>query len=485
MDKRTVNIGSEKEIEEVKEFDHYRREYTKHPFCKNNPFDLILMISGIVLFIFAIISGTILLTVNSSLFNELIPYFIVCFLLGLIFSVVGGFAYHKSKKLVKGYPIKVVSQEEGKYGIQSDDYRLEYIDNNVVLHSQNKVEEKKFVNPLADLEDEDEVLGYNDIKVSRTYEKFQLTYQDILDGFIRTGKRHHVDIDRDQANSFLSHLAYSRLLFVKMKDGFSKPFFDTLHDSVSPYSYLIDCEKMTGEEELIDNPMFNQAFKESIDHPDDFVFVLLDNLRRKPENLFGDFLPAIYDKNNKHKVRTLSGKKDFQINPNLFFVLLLNEKETGLENGYQILNFGSLISMDLSSNPTTIIENENKRILSLSDFRHIIELQIETKRIDEKGWNKIDILSLFVDTIKPYRIENDIRNDIEQEAALYLTYLDDQDRIMDEILSSDLLPSILDYVEDDADKVFDFFQDKFLSEYSLEKTESLFRFVLKEKGNMQ
>ena len=56
---------------------------------------------------------------------------------------------------------------------------------------------------------------------------------------------------------------------------------------------------------------------------------------------------------------------------------------------------------------------------------------------------------------------------------------------MDEILSSDLLPSILDYVEDDADKVFDFFQDKFLSEYSLEKTESLFRFVLKEKGNMQ
>ena len=71
--------------------------------------------------------------------------------------------------------------------------------------------------------------------------------------------------------------------------------------------------------------------------------------------------------------------------------------------------------MDLSSNPTTIIENENKRILSLSDFRHIIELQIETKRIDEKGWNKIDSLSLFVDTIKPYRIENDIRNDIEQE----------------------------------------------------------------------
>lgn len=205
MDKRTtVNTGSERQIEEVKEFDRYRREYTKHPFRKNNPFDLILMISGIVLFVFAIISGTILLTVNATLFSELIPYFIACFLLGLIFSIVGGIAYHKSKKLMKGYPIKVVSQEEGKYGIQSEDYRLEYIDNNVVLHSQSRVEEKKFVNPLADLEDEDEVLGYNDIKVSRTYEKFQLTYPDILDGFIQTGISHQVDIEKDQANSFLS-----------------------------------------------------------------------------------------------------------------------------------------------------------------------------------------------------------------------------------------------------------------------------------------
>ena len=138
-----------------------------------------------------------------------------------------------------------------------------------------------------------------------------------------------------------------------------------------------------------------------------------------------------------------------------------------------LLFYAPLIPLEISTETGGEFTPLEKRLVSVSDFEHVIELEKPKYHLEESVWRKFDAFSDFVSTLKPYNIGNDIENDLEREVSL--SWNGSLDDIVDDILSVDLLPYVLkDLNGEGRESLIRFIRDEFQNDFVLKKTERLF-----------
>ncbi len=235
---------------------------------------------------------------------------------------------------------------------------------------------------------------------------------------------------------------------------------------------------MSNEDQLISQANFDYAFEAAKKKKDEFTFLFLDGVNSSQiYSLLKDFLFAIFDKNNPHKVRTPYGERQYEMLPNLYFIILLKEsQDTGLYANKDILTYAPILKMTCSTYNGQMEELKDQ-LISVSDFHHIANELKEDNGFEESTWKKIDELEKFINKIKPYEIGNDIINFIEEEVAFSASLYHDDDAVLDSVFAIDILPSVVTYLP--KEKIFgeesleNFISDQLYSEFSLPKTESL------------
>lgn len=165
----------ENQIEEAKRYENFRKEKKTGMFKRSNPLGIILISAGVLTMLTTL---SLLVFYNKLAFlredSVALIFVIIGAVLGLFFVIFGSVIRHREKKrVIKGNDLEIISEDEYCYADGITDDEVRYVDINLPIHEKKK-EERKFVNPLADLEDEDEALGYNSRMTVRTYEAFDL-----------------------------------------------------------------------------------------------------------------------------------------------------------------------------------------------------------------------------------------------------------------------------------------------------------------------
>ena len=472
------------EIEEVKKLASFRKEKNTDIIKKGSIQNVYAMISGAIL----MVVGFVFFIMNGNVFEKTTAMLIVSgitFALGIICLVFGTIFFFKEKKDVKKKKkaeVIIVPKDQFVYNKELEKKTNDYIVKVKAKTALNSaVKEKKFVSPLADLEDEAEAVGANKMKVVKNYDFFDITNEKVLTRFEQANRCHNVNVQKKDSITFLSHLFYSRFLIVKGINKFCRRNFSlALEQTFQSRSFYIDCNNIHSEDQLISQPFFDRAFQAAQGKKDDFVFIFLDGVNSMEiYSLFKDFLAAIFDKNNPHKVRTQYADKQYEMLPNIYFIVMLkNQEDAGLYASNDILTYAPIINLECTVYAGDIVELDDKKI-SISDFHHINDELKGEYYLEESNWKKFDALQNFVNSIKAYQISNDITNDIEQQVAFNYSLSHDVDSVMDDVLSIDLLPGIVTYLP--KEKVFGedslemYLSDHFSSEFSLPKTEALLK----------
>ncbi len=499
----------QKQVESVKRLDSYRKsKEEKKVIKKSSTFGFICTLTSIITILVDIILFIILYP-NMSLFGPDFMAFVVdqnpeggaafglsiVLLLAIVLFIGGRYSSRKARKNKKPKTeegeVVVLPYDDFQFRneIQGED-DVEYVDAPTPLNAA--VKETVLVSPLADLEDEDEVSGANSIKVVRNFDFFDLSSQVILERFLDVSKKMGMSILPREGLCVLSHLAYSRLLFIKnLKEEYRRLFQSCLKETFGCSSYYIDCRFIKSEDQMIANDSFTKALKEADENPDQFVFLFLDHLPSyRMAEVLKDFINAIIDKNNRHKVRTPYSDEQYQITPNLYFFVLLPETTgTGLYASEEILKYASIINLE-PSNYHGDIPVIKERVISISDFRHVLDIAKGEKGLDENVWKKLDGMESYLNQIKHYHIDNDIANNLEDHIAMTMNVFDDVDHIVDEILACDLLPSIFRYYPKEnifgEEGLEHYINENFENEYSLKLTNMAFKdwdYTLKHPAN--
>lgn len=474
----------QKEIVEVKKLSKFRKEKTVESTKKISISNIFNIIAGS----FLIFTGFVFLVLNRAFFKEmyqLIILFVATFSIGLIILILGIVFYNKSKKEKKHkkYDVIVVSKDHFVYNKEIEkkaDDNLVKIDSNTVLSSRYK--EKTFISPLADLEDEDEAVGASKIIAAKSYDFFDLTSEKVLNRFDIICQSNHVKILKNDAISFLSHVLYSRFIIIKDFNILCRVNFSiSLEKIFQGKSYYIDCRNIHDEENLIDNSTFNSAFDSAKGNKEDFVFIFLDGIDSDEIGMIlDDFKSSIFDKNNPHKIRTKHNDKQYEMLPNIYFIVLLKQKEdTGLYASSEILKYSPILKVDCSLTNDEVNEVIDDKKITMNDFNHLIEELKSEYFLEESYWKKLDSLEKYVNQIKPYQINNDITNAIEKQVAFDYSLRHDIGSLIDDILSVDLLPNILCYIPKNKisceNGLENYISDNFSSEFSIPKTENIFK----------
>ncbi len=467
------------ELQEVRKLSSYRKGKQSSNQAGSTIQYTFAMISGAII----ALTGFVILIINQSTSNNfwiflasLIIFAIgaIVFLGGLLFATR---AKKKNEKKLKT-EIIIVSKDQFIYNKEIEKgNNIVTVNAKTVLNST--VKEKKFVSPLADLEDEAEATSENKIKIVKNYDFFDMTSEKVYKRFETACKNSHVYIPKKVAIDFLSHLLYSRILLLRNVNKFCRRNFSlAVERTFQSRSFYIDCSHMSNEDQLISQANFDYAFDAAKKKKDEFTFLFLDGVdSSRIYSLLKDFLFAIFDKNNPHKVRTPFGEKQYEMLPNLYFIILLKEsQDTGLYASRDILTYAPILKMTCSTYNGQMEELKDQAI-SISDFHHIADELKEENGLAESTWKKIDELQKFIDKIKPYEIGNDIINFIEEEAAFSASLYHDDDAVLDSVFAIDILPSVVTYLPKEKvfgeDSLENFISDQLYSEFSLPKTESL------------
>ncbi len=467
------------EFQEVRKLSSYRKGKQSSSQANSTIQYTFALVSGAIV----ILAGFVILIINQSsskdswiLIASLIIFVIgvLVFLGGLLFAIRAKKKAEKKKKT----EIIIVSKDQFIYNkeIEKSNNTIT-VDSKTILNSA--VKEKKFVSPLADLEDEAEATSENKIKVVKNYDFFDITSETVYKRFETACKNSHVYIPKKVAIDFLSHLLYSRILLLRNVNKFCRRNFSlAVEKTFQSRSFYIDCAHMSNEDQLISQANFDYAFEAAKKKKDEFTFLFLDGVNSSQiYSLLKDFLFAIFDKNNPHKVRTPYGERQYEMLPNLYFIILLKEsQDTGLYANKDILTYAPILKMTCSTYNGQMEELKDQPI-SVSDFHHIANELKEDNGFEESTWKKIDELEKFINKIKPYEIGNDIINFIEEEVAFSASLYHDDDAVLDSVFAIDILPSVVTYLP--KEKIFgeesleNFISDQLYSEFSLPKTESL------------
>lgn len=472
------------EIEDVKKLASYRKEHQKASTRRGNVLSTFASVAGIMVELFAFVFLILGFTAfkNSNEQGNILLVAAISLAFGLLISLFAIIAKKRRKKL----SLYVIPEEEFDYAGELEKHH----DGNVVyIKSETrltpKVQEKKFISPLADLEDEEEALSASTGKnVVRNYESFTLNSDLILKQFLGEAKRQGIDVDKKDAKNFLSHLFYSRFLLVKMDGMVRLNFSNLLQSTFVGSSFFYECSDVETEEQLTSLSMFSSPFEMAKNDEDKFVFMLFNHVSSSHlASMFSDFLFSIFDKNNRHKVRTQATGQQYEMSPNLYFIIFIDDD--GLASGNSILSYAPLLNLKcgIYTGDYPIYERHEVQI---SDYQHVLQLVKPKNSLSEKIWRKIDGLEAFVNHIKPYRIENDVVNGIENHIAFDMSMNVMEDALVDEILANDLLPGILSTLKKEQvfqeDGLQSYLSDNFESEYSLPLTEEVMRnFNLHEK----
>ncbi len=467
------------EFQEVRKLSSYRKGKQSSSQANSTIQYTFALVSGAIV----ILAGFVILIINQSsskdswiLIASLIIFVIgvLVFLGGLLFAIRAKKKAEKKKKT----EIIIVSKDQFIYNkeIEKSNNTIT-VDSKTILNSA--VKEKKFVSPLADLEDEAEATSENKIKVVKNYDFFDITSETVYKRFETACKNSHVYIPKKVAIDFLSHLLYSRILLLRNVNKFCRRNFSlAVEKTFQSRSFYIDCAHMSNEDQLISQANFDYAFEAAKKKKDEFTFLFLDGVNSSQiYSLLKDFLFAIFDKNNPHKVRTPYGERQYEMLPNLYFIILLKEsQDTGLYANKDILTYAPILKMTCSTYNGQMEELKDQ-LISVSDFHHIANELKEDNGFEESTWKKIDELEKFINKIKPYEIGNDIINFIEEEVAFSASLYHDDDAVLDSVFAIDILPSVVTYLP--KEKIFgeesleNFISDQLYSEFSLPKTESL------------
>ena len=472
------------EIEDVKTLAGYRKEHQKVMARRGNVLCTFASVSGVMVELFAFVFMVLAFTAFKNDPNKYNMLLIagLSMALGLLISIFSAIAKKRRRK----HDLYVVPAGEMEYASE-----LEKHNDGDIIHIKSatiltpRVQEKKFVSPLADLEDEEEALSASSEKtIVRNYEFFTLTSDLILKQFLGEAKRQGIDVDKKDAKNFLSHLFYSRFLLVKMDGMVHLNFSNLLQSAFVGSSFFYDCSNVETEDQLTSLSMFGSPFEVAKNDEDKFVFMIFNHVSSSHlASMFSDFLYSIFDKNNRHKVRTQSTGKQYEMSPNLYFILFVDDD--GLSSGSSILSYAPILNMRCSIYIGDYPVYDRHEI-HISDYRHVLQLVKPTNTLSEKVWRKIDGLEAFVNHIKPYRIENDVINGIENHIAIDMSMNVMEDTLVDEILANDLLPGIFSILK--KEQVFNenglqpYLSDNFESEYSIPMTEEVLKnFNLKDK----
>lgn len=467
------------ELQEVKKLSSYRKGKKSSNQSNSTIQYTFAMISGTII----ALTGFAILIINQCTANITAVFFVsliifaigvIVFLGGLLFAIRARKKNEKPKKT----EIIIVSKDQFIYNKE-----IEKSNNIVTLNAKtilnSAVKEKKFVSPLADLEDEAEATSENKIKVVKNYDFFDMTSEKVYKRFDAACRNSHVYIPKKNAIDFLSHLLYSRMLLLRNVNKFCRRNLSTaVEKTFQSRSFYIDCSHMINEDQLICQANFDYAFAAAKKKKDDFVFLFLDGVNSSQiYSLLKDFLFAIFDKNNPHKVRTPYGDRQYEMLPNLYFIILLKEpQDTGLYANKDILTYAPILKMTCSTYNGQM-EQLKDQAISISDFHHIADGLMEDNALEESTWKKIDELQKFINKIKPYEIGNDIINFIEEEAAFSSSLYHDDDAVLDSVFATDILPSVVTYLPKERvlgeDSLENFISDQLYSEFSLPKTEAL------------
>lgn len=485
------------EVKDIKELNTYLHTRKSNQFKFSTAGSVICIVTGLILMIGVI--GIVLY--RTSVKNDLImydftiestliyiPYF-VNLAAGLILFIIGLISKKKTnKKSVfdkKKYhkEISVVNRDDYRFQLNNEaEVPAVFVDGQTVLMSKDDLKQVKLVSPLADLEDEDEVLGASQVKVVRNYDFFDLTTKTILDKFIGYGRTNKLEFNYKDSLNLITHMMYSRLMLVKGLSSYnSNSLMRTVQNTFNASCYQISARNFTNESQLVTNKSFEAALAEADKDDDKFVCIFIDQIISKNiKSVIKDFLFAFIDKNNRHKVRTEYSEAQYQVTPNLYIFFILGEtnRGAGLYGDNELLKYASLIELG-STEYTGDVPSLITKDVSVSDYRHVLELS-KNNGLDETVWKKIDALQDFVFKLKPgFKIDNDIINGIENYVALTMNINDDVDEIVDNILVSNILPNIFTYLT--REQIFgeentleQYFQDTFYSDYSLPKTDALF-----------
>lgn len=478
------NPSLKEEIQEVKQLISYRNEREKRNSKPGHGIATAFLVAGILDTIVCV--GYFLLAVNMifpSLDEDgkLLTYIFMGIgaLIGILMTTFSSIAIHNFNKKQNKSKLLVMPSEDFLYekGMNQNDYEVVYVNEPVELNSMKKVEERKFVSPLADLEDEEEAAGSSVVHVVRNYDFFEFTSANIVDRFVSICKSNGLEISKKDAATVMSHVGYSRFMIINnMSPLYRHNLTISLARCFCAKAFLIDAKGITTEQQLVSNDSFNEAFESADKNPDEFVFLSLNNIDgSKLDELLADFKDCIFDKNNKHKIKTPYSDKRYEMVPNLFFLAFV---EDGLSCPKEFLSYSPLIELKPSLYVGEKEFVENKQIL-VSDFRHVLDLIKRENSLEENIWRKLDGFEKFVSSIKLYKIENDIVNDIENHVAYLMSVNMDADSIVDEILAIDLLPGILAMLPKERifgeDSLEMYISDNFESDYSLMKVDALLR----------
>jgi len=487
--------NAEKERASVDNFREYeKRKEANGTFRLPNPLSLIFIVSGSLLIFITLmlLLGNAFHALPEPLAADAILAIVISLIGGILILVFGILARIKALKRTKRSDIRIVTEEDFAFSEEAKAKPEE-----IVLTQENSIHTvnatPKFVSPLADLEDEEEALSNHKEVKKKNYDFFALDFPGLVKRFDLAARGVSFSVPTEDAINFLAHLDSTRLFLFKDFSSFSRqqlPY--ALSNTFHAKTYFTEAADFHSVDDLLDDKHFTEALTVAAEDDDSFVFYIANNLpSARISAVLGTFLEALIDRNNRHKVRAGKEQNTYTITPNLVFLFLLPEKRG--DEGYYlepsmfpyaaILPFRAKISLE------RVTERLKDQTIRLSDYLQIVAIAKRSHPLSEDIWQKIDSLSNYVseNASSPYVIENDVANALENHASLSLAYPESEQRVVDEILSVDLLPNILSLLPKEKiqgeDGLEGFLHREFMASYNLEDTSLLLPQALSALNN--
>ena len=487
--------NAEKERASVENFREYeKRKEANGTFRLPNPLSFIFILSGSLLIFITLmlLLGNASHVFNPALESDAILAIVISLIGGIVILILGIIARIKALKRTKRSSIRIVTEEDFAFSEEAKTKPEE-----IVLTQENSIHTAnttpKFVSPLADLEDEEEALSNHREVKKKNYDFFALDFPGLVKRFDLVAKGVSFSVEKGDAINFLAHLDSTRLFLFKDFSSFSRqqlPY--ALSKTFHAKTYFSEAAGFHSVDDLLNDKHFTEALTVAAEDDDSFVFYIANNLpSARISAVLGTFLEALIDRNNRHKVRAGKEQNTYTITPNLVFLFLLPEKKG--DEGYYlepsmfpyaaILPFRAKISLE------PVKEKLKEETIRLSDYLQIVAIAKRSHPLSEDIWQKIDSLSNYVseNSETPYVMENDVANALENHASLSLAYPESEQRVVDEILSVDLLPNILSLLPKEKiqgeDGLEGFLHREFMASYNLEDTSLLLPQALSALNN--
>ena len=359
------------------------------------------------------------------------------------------------------------------------------------LRDLNKDDNVEVVDRFADLTDLDDEDSFKEEEASNqktedaTENIFDLDNKKIATKLLNC--MHNYSITGSE-KSILSALNASNLLFVKDNENYTQ-FLKALANTFGGESFLINCGNFNTPNDLYNDADFLTFIKEASDNVDRLYFFGFINISTdKFENVFSDFLPAFYDKNNSNKIaiEQNNNTKEFLITPNIFFLVFNSTLESMFYLSEETLKYSMFMNPHFRPGTFEAIQVEND-IIPYPDFKHVLANTLREFYISNNKWKKIDDFIEFLNKKHPYYLQTDVINNFEAYTSTLLALEEKKDDVFDRSCAYLLFPHILKNCTKEEVKgeegIYQYLSSNFFSDYNMNRTEALIKTFIREEAN--